>query len=268
MTVGYDELRTIAGVEESEYKLFGDFHKRVIKAAYDELRDKTDLKFEYTLERARRKSPNSPVNKIIFRIEDNGDKQITVPLDVDPDTELIALAKGIDLTTHDLSALIGQYGRDRVYDGLLLGLDHISKSIPIKSPIGFLHTTIGNGSATAKAKVVRIKKQQQKALLESKTIEAFIHKGLDGFKRQYMIEIGKDAPQEKKDSFFKQVQEDIAIFPALHSAYKINDDRNLDALRQSLGAKLSTKTDDELAMMYMQSIGKPVVKENGLYHYI
>lgn len=275
ISVGYDELRTVAGVGESEYKLFGDFHKRVIKSAYDELRDKTDLSFEYTLERERKKHPNSPVVKINFRIQDNGseevveDSQLSIPLTTQVDAHLLQLAHQIEkISESDISGIVALYSRDRVLDVLLVASDEQAKGNRIRSLIPYLHNALKNKSGIGKSRLQSQKQQQAQIVKIHKEIELAIKRGLDNFKLVYLMDLGSNGTQDDKDRYFAKLQQEISQNPRLNKVYKNGDEWNLDILRSSLGAELNSKSDEELAILYMESIQTPIQKIQGFWIYL
>ena len=46
--IDYEELRKILSIEDGEYILFGDFNRRILKQAQKEIKENTDIDFEYT----------------------------------------------------------------------------------------------------------------------------------------------------------------------------------------------------------------------------
>lgn len=276
-TISYQDLRLATGVEEDEYKLFGDFHKRVIKTAYDELREKTDISFDYTLERERKRSKSSPVARIHFKIYDNGlpipdsqEPQLIIPL-VEPDIELLLLAKKMEnnISENELTPMVVMYGRERVLDVLQLASDQVQKGIQIKSLIAFMHTALKNESGKGKSKALLEKRKQAELVHMHKEIDLILQRGLNDFKNQYFTSLGKHADQPIKDKFFATIQEDIAKNPNLVRIYKNErQEWNAELLQNSLGIHLNTKSDDELAMMFLESLGKPIHRIKGFWSYI
>lgn len=275
-TIRYDELRGVLGVKEGDYKLFGDFKRRVLDKCQVELKEKTDISFDYKLIRERPNNPNTPVHRISFTIQDNGKTpaiiempiapQIVIPSTVASDQELIKLAHEIEkIDAQDLATLLASFGRDRVYDVLLLAKDELDRGTKIRSLTAYLYNAIKNNSASGKASRQNQKQHNAQILKTHKDIESAIKRGLDEFKTRYLIEIGANAPQEKKDLFFARIQQEINRNPRLDKIYKSGDEWNLDILRSSLGAELNGKSDDELAILYMNSIGKSVTKEKGFW---
>ena len=261
-TIYYNELRDILNIDSDDYKVFGDFKRRVLDKAQTEIHKKTDLYFDYSLIRAVPSNPNTPVEKISFVIKGET-TQIQIPLVVEPDKELLHIAHQIEqIPILELSAIIGQYGRERVYDVLVLAGEQIAKGIKITSLIGFLHTAIKNGSGKGKRIAQVSKKQQAQAIVEHRAIETAINRGIDEYKTRLYNDIGKHAPQHEKELFFAKVNEDMRDYPALKSVWQIKDEWNLDALREGLGAKLNTLTDEELACMMFK-----IERVEGLWKY-
>ena len=277
--IRYDELRGILGVKEGDYKLFGDFKKRVLDKAQEELKGKTDLAFEYVLIRERPNNPNTPVHKIAFTIQDNGktpviteqklSPQIVIPLSVVADIEIINAAHQIEkIGEEELGVLIGSYGRERVMDVLTLAKEESERGNKIRSLTAYLHNALKNESAKGKSLLKKQKQEQSEVSKSHQSIEKAISSGLSDFKNRYYTQIGKDAPQHIKDAFFAQVQDEIAQIPALKSVYQINNEWNPQALAQTLGAKINELTYEQLAMAYMQSAGTPIKRVKGFWQYV
>lgn len=278
-TIRYNELRGILGIKEGDYKLFGDFKRRVLDKCQEELTAKTDVAFTYNLIRERANNPNTPVHKISFVIHDNGKTpaiieiplaaQMTLPLAVQPDEELLKLTHEIGpMDAAELATLIGSYGRERVVDVLLLVKDETAKGNRVRSLAAYLHNALKNNSGQGKARQHVQKRQQAEVVKTHRDIESMVKKGFDTYKTQYLITLGGNASQDQKDVFFARVQQKISQNRTLEKAYKKGDEWDQDALRAEMGVELLDKSDDELALLYMQSIGKPIEKQKGFWAYV
>ncbi len=231
------------------------------------------------LNRTTSNNPNTPVYKIAFTIEDNGQTpaivevaeppQFVIPLSVEPDKELVVLAHQIEkIDVQELAILIGNYGRDRVFDVLLLAKEETEKGNKIRSLTAYLHNAIRNNSASGKSQLGKQKRQDTAQLKTHQDIEKAIKRGFDEFKTHYFLELGTQAPKDKKDAFFQAIQDEIAHKPALRKIYHDGNDWLPDNLRMGLGAKLNTKTDDQLAALYMESVGHPIQRIKNFWAYV
>ncbi|MBO0952979.1 replication initiation protein [Fibrella forsythiae] len=280
VVIRYDELRGILGVKEGDYKLFGDFKKRVLDKAQLELAAKTDLSFTYTLIRERANNPNSPVHKIAFTILDNGKTpaitsqqpeapQIVIPLSIAPDEELVNLAHQIEkIAPEELGSLIGSYGRERVHDVLVLATEEHGRGNRIRSLAAYLHNALRNNSAQGKSSQGKKKSEQQRILLEHREIESLISKGITAFKGLYYRRLGESATQPVLDTFCDTMDQEMRLNPALKKIYLSGADYNTDAMRLELGRRLNQQTEDELACTYLASCGKPIQRISGFWQYI
>lgn len=95
-TITIEKLRGMLGISAKEYRLYGDFKRKVILVAHKEINERTDLSFEFKEIKLGRK-----VNEIEFTIEikktapaDNGDKKKPVPLAALSNEELCRLYQG------------------------------------------------------------------------------------------------------------------------------------------------------------------------------
>ena len=272
-TIKYSELRDILGVKLNDYKLFGDFKRRVLDKAQDELREKTDITFDYTLIRQRANNPNTPVYKIAFTIQENGktppitqeltSKQLPLLLTLEPDKELLKLATQIDpIGTPDIATMIGSYGRERVHDVLILANEEMQRGNKIRSLTAYLHNALKNNSANGKSTISKTQETGQTIYQIHKEIEKAIKNGISEFKASYYSQLGSNATQDIKDAYMQKVRDELAHNSALKSVFQIGDEWNPEALRQGLGLRLCKKSDDELSMMMLN-----IKKEKGFWKY-
>lgn len=277
--IRYDELKGILGVKEGDYKLFGDFKRRVLDKCQDELKQRTDIAFEYILIRERPNNPNTPVHKISFTIQDNGktpaiievplSPQTVIPLTIEPDQELIKLAHEIEkVDVQELATLVGNYGRDRVLDVLVLAKEQADKGIKILSLTAYLHNAIKNNSAQGKARKQSEKRDSALVSKNHREIETAIKRGLEDFKARRFIELGKSATHEQKVEYFDKMLSTIAKNPRLKDLFFDGENEKAEVFQQGLGYELNQLSDYQLSLEYMQSIGKPVAQENGFWKYI
>lgn len=265
-SIKYDELRSILGVKPDDYKLFGDFKRRVLDKTQKELKEKTDISFEYSLVRRVAGNPNTPVVKINFFIIENGKKapiteQKIIPIKIEADFDLVKLANSIgQIDESELSILVEKYTRDRIHDVLLLASEENNRGNKIRSLTAYLHNALKNNSAIGKSKQSKPKNTQH---IE---IEKILKNNFNKFKEELITRIGSEASPEEKNKFFDEVKE-LVKKPQMKSIYMIGDDWNFDAMRNVLGKRLLTYTDYEIEIMLMKSIGKPAKKENGFWKY-
>ncbi len=295
-TIRYDELRGILGVKEGDYKLFGDFKRRVLDKCQDELKQRTDIAFDYILIRERPNNPNTPVHKISFTVKDNGKTpaiievpllpqtvigktsplidvplppQTVIPLTVEPDQELLKLAYEIEkIDVQELAVLVGNYGRERVHDVLVLAKEQADKGIKIQSLIAYLHVAIKNESAKGKARNQALKRSNIDTMKVHREIETAIKRGLDNYREKYYTELGKKAKPEQKNEFLTLLLERIAKNEIRRHDIYDGETLKQDVVRYLYGYEYHKKSDDELAVMFMQSIDKLVAKEKGFWKYL
>jgi len=84
-TYAVDDLRTMFGIEPGEYKLYGHLKDKVLNVAQQELKEKTDLRFEIEEDGPRRK-----VTSITFKIYNNEPASLNKALLLKKATELIS----------------------------------------------------------------------------------------------------------------------------------------------------------------------------------
>ncbi|MCC5610881.1 replication initiation protein [Nostoc sp. CHAB 5834] len=278
-TIRYDELRGYLGVKEGDYKLFGDFKRRVLDKCQDELKQKTDIAFEYLLIRERPNNPNTPVHKIAFTIQRNGktptiievplSPQIVIPLTIEPDQELTKLAHDIEkIDVNELATLIGNYGRDRVHDVLLLAKEQAAKGIKILSLTAYLHNAIKNNSAQGKARKQVDRKTSAQLTKTHIEIETTIKHGIFAFTNDYYTSLGMNAPIDKKTEFLNILIERIAKRELRKQDIYDGETLKQETVRYLYGYEFHRKSEDELAVLFMKSINKPVIKEKGFWKYV
>jgi hypothetical protein len=277
--ITYNELRGILGVKEGDYKLFGDFKRRVLDKCQDELKEKTDIAFEYLLIRERPNNPNTPVHKLSFTIQDNGktpaiietplSPQVVIPLTIEPDQVLIKLAHEIEkIDVQELAVMVGNYGRDRVHDVLVLAKEQTDKGIKILSLTAYLHNAIKNDSAKGKANRLAQKRTSVQTNAIHKEIDLAIKRGLDSYRSSYYTGFGISATPQQKVDFMSLIESRIAKKEVRKQDIYNGEKPNQEMVRYLYGYEYHRKSDDELATMYMESIGKPVIKENGFWNYL
>jgi plasmid replication initiation protein len=108
------ELRKKLGVEESEYKAFKDFEKRVLKPAVKEINEKTDLKISYIKKKTGRK-----ITHIEFEINSKNAKQgdttqttKTLSQNLDTQGQKQAIKNNPDLWETTIEILANKYDLD------------------------------------------------------------------------------------------------------------------------------------------------------------
>lgn len=261
-TIDVAELKDILNVDQSAYRLFTDFKLRVLDKAKKEIETKTDLRFTYSLLRVG--NTNTPVTRIVFTIEGYKAK----PLQVDLFDETYKLYHGLEPTTiDDYSLFLARLKvtSERLHDVLLLAQEEIRKGIKIKSLqaylINLLKTQGGKG-------LYEKKKEGIHRIRIDREIKSILRRGIDAFKRSVFIEIGKHAHQELKTAYFSKINGQIANNPMLKDTFYQGDVARVEIFQECLGAELNTKTDEELLALYFESLGKPVVKENGFWRYV
>ncbi len=99
LEVGLDELKDILELDNSQYKQYPDFRKRVLDRAREEMTEKNDITFDYEEVRAIAGNSKSLVVKIKFRIYDNPNvKRTPVRIEM-PGGEPKEISEHIDLET-------------------------------------------------------------------------------------------------------------------------------------------------------------------------
>lgn len=276
----YAKLRDMLDVKPDQYKLFADFKKRTLEKARAELGEKADITFDYELIR-RNGNPNEPVHSILFTIRKTGrhfefseyelvedNTQLQLALTTEPDAELITLAHTIEkIGVEELATLAGIYTRTRVLDCLLLAKEENDRGNKIRSLSAYLHNALRNNSAKGKSAVHQDRDRHAHALKTSKKIESAIHQGLDDYRQQHFNELGNHAPQEIKDQFWQKILSRIANKEIKKDHIYDGETPKVDVLRELLGYELNQLSDYQLSVAYMQSLGNPVVKENGFWRY-
>ncbi|EKD94282.1 MAG: hypothetical protein ACD_26C00137G0004 [uncultured bacterium] len=122
-----DELKLMLGISPEEYKLYGDFKRRVILQAQKELAAKTDMIFEYTeIKIARR------IDKIKFEIYSNVQPQLLESSEEKKLTQAIKtdfkkLYKG-ELNINIIQSMIDKKGFEHVRQTLNELKDYIGQS--------------------------------------------------------------------------------------------------------------------------------------------
>ncbi|PGP18670.1 initiator RepB protein [Bacillus cereus] len=135
-TFNLEELKKMLGVE-GEYDLYGNFKARVLKPAQKELKEKTDISFEYTEIKKARK-----VESIHFII--NQKEQILIEektaIPTEDEKEILNTLNEVGLSARkDLIVKWAEYGASKVID-----LIHYSIDSNKDNPIGFVRWAIKN----------------------------------------------------------------------------------------------------------------------------
>ena len=162
VTYSLEELKDILGVEVEEYKRSRDFRINVLDKAFEEINDKTDIKFEFTEIRRGRS-----VTDIKFEITENTANEsesldietgkITInkpptqtpntPLIITPNTinipklDLLQKATSLGIPDHLTNKWIDIKGMDTVNEKLDLLIKR-NKTEKIASPVGFFISAI------------------------------------------------------------------------------------------------------------------------------
>ena len=263
-TISYAELKEILGVQQDDYSLFSGFKQRVLDKCQAEIQEKTDITFNYTLLRATGKQ-NSPVSKIKFEIGSTGKPtQLILPL---MDDEVENACKSVKVDPNEVLHLLMKYGRDDLLECLIIAQQEQMKGTQIRSIVAYLHSALKNGSATGKAELRGEKKKQADVVRIDKEIKMALDRGLNDFKTRKNVELGISATHDQKVEFFNRILSEVARFPMLKDIYFDGDEKKVEVFQEGLGAELNKLSEDEIAIEYMQSIGKPIVKEKGFWKY-
>ena len=268
--IQYAELRDILGIDINDYQYFKDFRVRVLDKAQKEIHEKTDLRFEYVLFREVHTNPNTPVHEIEFAITSPPSEEAPVQLEIFVPDDVYKLYCEFEvISIEDYQAFIKRLRTtsERLHDVLLLAQSEKLKGNNIRSIQPYVISALK--SQGAKGFSARRKEATERVRI-NKEIETAIRGGLDDFKQRYFIQLGSEAPQEIKNTFWASLQEEIAKRPKLKDVYFDGDIPKADAIRESLGAVLAQEdsiTDHQLSLLYMESLGKSVLKEKGFWEY-
>lgn len=286
LDIGYPELRDILNIEPHEYKLFGDFKRRVLDRAKDEIGEKTDMEFTYALIRAIPNNKNSEVARVVFHIKSAGEELTTSPQlelptsTVDTDSEAYNLIRQIDpyVTRVEADEFIGNLGLDqeRLLDILVYALEEKKRGIVIRSLFAYIvkgskTPSMGLGAYKRYQDKAEAEKSQQKAQNDHAEIERAMNKEYDDYKQRGIYDLGVNAPIERKNQFFTKLLSDIADNSALKKLY-FTEEGNLiqDQARAGLGYEILTETmsEDQLFIKYMLEVKKRVVyRDKGFWTY-
>ena len=268
--IQYTELRDILCIDINDYQYFKDFRVRVLDKAQKEIHEKTDLRFEYVLIREVPTNPNTPVHEIEFVITGPPKDEAPVQLEIFvPDGVYKLYCEFEAISIEDYQSLLKRLRTtsERLHDVLLLAQSERFKGNNIRSIQPYIISALkSQGAKGLSAK----RKDATERVRTNKEIETAIRNGLDNFKQQYFIQLGTEASQEIKNAFWASLQEEISKKPVLKDVYFDGDIPKPHAIRESLGATLAEEdkvTDYQLSLLYMESLGKPVLKEKGFWEY-
>lgn len=174
-TFDLEELKQMLGVQ-NEYDMYGNFKARVLKPAQKELKEKTDISFEYTEIKKARK-----VVSIHFTIQQKEqilleEKATTIP--TEDEKEILNTLREVGLSARkDLIVKWAEYGADKTIDLINYAVDSNKDN-----PIGFVIWAIKNKYTastfrTAKGRTELIplwlqeQKEEEERILNSKENE-------------------------------------------------------------------------------------------------
>ena len=164
-SIKLSKLRMMLNVE-GKYKLFADFRRKVLDVSQKELKEKSEICFEYDV-----KKKNKAVDEIVFTIEDNKSKVKNNPIEKigdnygnefadillnnlsnNHDTELYeVLGRELNLAQADIDKLIGDHTKEKLWEKY--HYYHYKKSTTdIKNPTAWFINAVIKDYSTADMK--------------------------------------------------------------------------------------------------------------------
>lgn len=280
--VSYEELRSILNIEPHEYRLFGDFKRRILDRAQSEIDEKTDIKFTYSLIRSIPNNPNTEVTRVVFNISETGKEEITtnpqIPLQLtSKNEEPLKLLSEIDPKVSKIEASEFfdnlDLPEERLMDILLYARDEIKRGNQIRSLFAYIvkgskTPAMGQGMYQRTKEKQEEENRNRKLKKDHETIKAHYNRDYEAFKSRYIYDLGVSAPNERKHLFMNNLLDEIARFPTLKSVYfDRNEQLKQEVARDMLGGEIfeETMTDDKLFIKYMQDTKAIGVLKNGEY---
>lgn len=283
LDIAYMELRDILNIEKEEYKLFGDFKRRILDKAQGEILEKTDMKFNYTLIRAIPNNSNSEVSRIVFAISDSdqGEEETTntqLPLELkEKHSEALQLIGQIDpkISKVEASEFLDTLDlpNERLMDILIYAKEEQKRGIIIRS----LFAYIIKGAKTPSMGIGLYHKHKERLEEENRTvklkndhakIKTYWNREFDDYKTRCIYELGVSATIERKNGYYQHLLIEISQNPTLKKVF-FDDNNQLiqDAARAGLGYELykESMNDDQLFIKYMLEEKKQSVYRIGEY---
>ena len=280
--ISYKELREVLNIEDHEYKLFGDFKRRILDKAQSEIEEKTDMKFTYTLVRAIPNNSNSEVARIIFNMSDSDRGEVTtsvqLPLELNErHSEALQLLIQIDPKINKVEAgeFLDSLGlpNERLMDILIYAKEEQKRGIIIRS----LFAYIIKGSKTPSMGVGLYHKykerlEEENRLVKLKSdhmkIKAYWNSEFDDYKTTFIYGLGVSATNEQKHSYLQHLFSQVLANPSIKKIFFDENDKIIqDAARSGLGYEIyqETTNDEQLFIKYMLEVKKLSVYRIGEY---
>lgn len=130
--IGYDDLRTMLGIEAKSLKKFYDFERGVLKQAKKEL-DKADLSFTYSFPERKMKNSRNKVTKIRFVIYSKVDSFVGVDWEE-------SLHKWVRKDKYN--QLVNKYGEECVKRNVELVMTQLEDGREIKNIVAYVSSAI------------------------------------------------------------------------------------------------------------------------------
>lgn len=170
-------MKRMFGIEE-KYKLYGDFKRKVLIVAKEEIAQSTDILIDF-----REIKDGKKVVSLEFVIKEQEQPQFE-DSELDPETDVInpLIKRLLDLgvTKHTAASIVNEYDEERINTAIAYTLAQQQKG-KVNNPAGFVVEAIRNGYRDNYAEE---RERQEKALQEAKEREARIAR-FEGLKKGY-----------------------------------------------------------------------------------
>ena len=179
------DLRIILGIKDSQYKLYGDFKRYVLKVSQKDIERNTDINFEFKEIKTGRK-----VTSIVFIIRPN---KIAIK---DNNKEIFDNLKSIGLKNKDVNLILKDHKLEviqKVIDNYYSQSDEKLKSI--ENPAGYFLTMLPEPGEDYQLSKASLKKKEVEKVLEKKRTEDNNNKLIDELKIDFYK--FKDTKREK-----------------------------------------------------------------------
>lgn len=166
----YEELRKILAISESEYELFGDFNRRILKQSQRELKENSDINFEYKFLKTGKKVTS--IQFFIFKQE--GKSQMEIPGLERPafeHQEIFDTLVSVGITPRQAEKFFVSPGIEQITRNLFLFEKELNSGNIKDNPKAWLFKAISEDFAFKSPNEIKIENEKKMKQEAQKTIE-------------------------------------------------------------------------------------------------
>jgi len=191
--IAIKELRVILGIKDSQYKLYGDFKRYVLKVSQKDIERNTDIKFDFKEAKTGRK-----VTSIIFLIHPN------VKAIEQNNKKLLDDLKYLGLKNKDINSILKDHKTEvvqQVLDNYYAQTEEKLKQI--ENPAGFFLSMLPDSGEAIQPSKAYLKKKKTEKNLEIKETEMEKKHLLDNLFNEFL-----DIRDKKREKAIKNISDD------------------------------------------------------------